>query len=936
NTQCNLSTISGTSPITLPNWGGRVNLQSVTAAYVDDYTDSIKNNEWYNITFVMTSASSRAQWTLGAATGYGPFPKSSFSSPSAYLSGPNSGDFTITETSNGFIIDSNGVSLPSGYTVSFLIRAHSILSQMDYELTYAENTGFETSINNQVYAEVFESVPPESQSIQVMPSSKNISYGSSVYLRANISDNNQLGVCDWDIYGEATFNPADSTNCRATFTPTIEGTYYINVTPVDYYSTRGNSTSTNYTVNILPASYSVRVVSSNVTPPFFRPYESLTFNASFNVPSTDALGECQVFVKNDTDNETFLGNFSSIGNECYADNVDISGLSDGLYRIFVRTKETTESDIVESDTTALFICYKVLYGVCQYVDFNEDGEADVCGANFPPVISDPYPPTDTNITEGESIIFNITFSDPERGTIRIRWFLDGTPVKAHYNTSESTSNYTLITDYLSAGTRNITVIVDDGEFFVDHQWLIEVINVNRLPYFTEDIPSITWKEDTRLSWIDLDDYVYDEDTDDILSFSYTYLGIIQSPIVIIIDPATHIISLSQPANWFGTETIYFTVSDGKGGSNRSNNITLTVSEIPEPIPPPPVSYQEACKSQWYCEPWTVCYPNSTRTRPCIDVKECPFPINVPIMQERCTYIPTCYDGIQNQGEDSVDCGGPCQECWTCLDMIQNCHIIEGRVICEEGMDCGGPCTPCPSCFDGIQNQEESGIDCGGPCGVDCCENSFRDINLGEIGVDCGGPCAECALVQPAPPPMSLRRIIGWLLLLILIVLLVALAIKNRERISEAVYKMTLKKEAVIEEDVRGTLLNKLNSLGRSVDRKTREELTKDISKAFTDLIKTLLKIDYEFTHEELIMELGKSGIEIGAKKIIMSFSEDMSKIKYSGYKLTKEEARSLIDEMKVITELSTKKKETPSKETENGKTKSSQKPKEKNEENKNK
>jgi len=44
---------------------------------------------------------------------------------------------------------------------------------------------------------------------------------------------------------------------------------------------------------------------------------------------------------------------------------------------------------------------------------------------------------------------------------------------------------------------------------------------------------------------------------------------------------------------------------------------------------------------------------------------------------------TCTDGIQNQGETGIDCGGPCQ--------------------------------PCPTCTDGIQNQGETGIDCGGPC-----------------------------------------------------------------------------------------------------------------------------------------------------------------------------------------------------------------------------
>ena len=48
---------------------------------------------------------------------------------------------------------------------------------------------------------------------------------------------------------------------------------------------------------------------------------------------------------------------------------------------------------------------------------------------------------------------------------------------------------------------------------------------------------------------------------------------------------------------------------------------------------------------------------------------------------------TCYDGVKNQDEEQVDCGGPCVPCDT-----------------TNG-----------TCFDGIQNQGELGIDCGGPC-----------------------------------------------------------------------------------------------------------------------------------------------------------------------------------------------------------------------------
>jgi len=48
---------------------------------------------------------------------------------------------------------------------------------------------------------------------------------------------------------------------------------------------------------------------------------------------------------------------------------------------------------------------------------------------------------------------------------------------------------------------------------------------------------------------------------------------------------------------------------------------------------------------------------------------------------------SCSDGIQNQNETGVDCGGPCTACATCSDGIQN----QG----ETGIDCGGPCPACP-------------------------------------------------------------------------------------------------------------------------------------------------------------------------------------------------------------------------------------------------
>ena len=126
---------------------------------------------------------------------------------------------------------------------------------------------------------------------------------------------------------------------------------------------------------------------------------------------------------------------------------------------------------------------------------------------------------------------------------------------------------------------------------------------------------------------------------------------------------------------------------------------------------------------------------------------------------------SCIDGIQNQGETGVDCGGPCAPCGgSCTDGQKNggeTGVDCGGPVCEacsstcndlvqdgdeKGVDCGGSCPlPCPpTCSDGVLNQGEEQVDCGGPwcpaCAATCTDGKW---NQGESGVDCGGPCPPC-------------------------------------------------------------------------------------------------------------------------------------------------------------------------------------------------
>ncbi len=124
--------------------------------------------------------------------------------------------------------------------------------------------------------------------------------------------------------------------------------------------------------------------------------------------------------------------------------------------------------------------------------------------------------------------------------------------------------------------------------------------------------------------------------------------------------------------------------------------------------------------------------------------------------EACVVVPlaTCEDGILNQDETEIDCGGVCEACVvvpvaTCEDGILNQDEIE--------IDCGGVCDACvvvpvETCTDGILNQDETAIDCGGAIceacvvvPVETCEDGI--LNQDETEIDCGGAiCDACVVV----------------------------------------------------------------------------------------------------------------------------------------------------------------------------------------------
>jgi len=71
-----------------------------------------------------------------------------------------------------------------------------------------------------------------------------------------------------------------------------------------------------------------------------------------------------------------------------------------------------------------------------------------------------------------------------------------------------------------------------------------------------------------------------------------------------------------------------------------------------------------------------------------------------------------------------------------------CEIKEYKHLCGEGEICGdGACVLGTLCDNGVQDTGEEGIDCGGNCPTPCCENGIK--NWFERDVDCGITCPPC-------------------------------------------------------------------------------------------------------------------------------------------------------------------------------------------------
>jgi hypothetical protein len=501
-----------------------------------------------------------------------------------------------------------------------------------------------------------------------------------------------------------------------------------------------------------------------------------------------------------------------------------------------------------------------------------------------------YIPSSTQLTmtEEDTKLFSISFTDDENTSILVTWKLNETIVKQENKTLNiggsyiNTSSYSLVGNYSLAGTYSISVIVSDGDLTSTlPSWNLNVTNVNRPPLFNKTISNITVNQGESYSLDSLENYVHDPDLeiDDQLSFRHLYVEV-PSNISISLDTLTNEVVFTPRRAFTGTEQIYFLVRDLEGDINYSNNVTITVN--PVNIGSSSTSStssgggSDICENYYKCSKWGKCNPlTNTRMRVCEDLAECRVMLNPPQEVEKCEFIASCENGWKDFNEEGIDCGGPCPSCYTCFDGIQN----QG----ETGIDCGGPCKACATCDDGIKN----------------CQKSDTGDLICEEGVDCGGPCEACEMFSP-------RSIIPGLvgsLAVLMIMGLAAVFVWKKENILE-ILKPKKKEKIISSEQILFKDITKIDKELNKVDKGAKSMEVKDILTVLSDLMNKIIKYKFNLgsyhTRKELVENMSQIKKDPIIKDMILNMHAKMYNMKFSGEEGDKEELLYFIKQVKII------------------------------------
>jgi hypothetical protein len=345
------------------------------------------------------------------------------------------------------------------------------------------------------------------------------------------------------------------------------------------------------------------------------------------------------------------------------------------------------------------------------------GTTNMCINNAPIITSDCNL---TNAVLNTSNTYNCTFNatdvNNDNITFQAEWMT--TPIMFNV-TSNGYFNFSPKRSAMYQ-TNTLRIYAYDNSKCANNNTYIEmnmtVVGTNRAPYLSKIIPDEKIVKGNYLLF-NLNDYFTDPD-DDILAYFFVPL----TGNTITTKVTTHNVQIRAVS--CGNSTLYFTAVDPFGLSNISNVITYEVTCSDDQnksqdnkqgnnANSESDSALIKCIPNWKCGKWSECQSWNSSYRRCIDYNGCNPNNYEQYLFENCTYIQSV-----NRCEEKWDC-----EAWsTCKDDIHTRLCLDLNTC---GTNQTKPpesenCSKISSCFNGVQDEGETGIDCGGPCGA--CRN----------------------------------------------------------------------------------------------------------------------------------------------------------------------------------------------------------------------
>jgi hypothetical protein len=176
----------------------------------------------------------------------------------------------------------------------------------------------------------------------------------------------------------------------------------------------------------------------------------------------------------------------------------------------------------------------------------QEYDLDIQNINVAPVILSTL--KDTTIIETDSIEFIIKAVDPDSTPITIKWYRNDEQVSTG-------STFKMSSDYSSAGTYNIKVIVSDGELESEKTIKLTIKDKNRLPKVRTDTTIIFHAVDQTVT---ISSRALDPDND-VLIYSYDSSKFNVSNMVVEVQDSLYKVTLKGEES----DTLSFIISDGK-------------------------------------------------------------------------------------------------------------------------------------------------------------------------------------------------------------------------------------------------------------------------------------------------------------------------------------------------------------------------------------